>query len=275
MIKKKLRNVQYYINDLIHYNKEVVRVDWYAGANNFGDILNPILLEHLTDRKILNVNAKYYQKEHLLAIGSVLGRANSSSIIWGAGFISENSAFRENPKKVCAVRGPKTRKKIIESGIDCPKVYGDPALLMPFFYHPNIIKRYKVGIIPHYMDKNHCWIKKNAKLEGVTVIDILNPDPLKVIDKILACEKVMSSSLHGLIVSDAYGIPSIWVKFFDRLTGGNFKFLDYFLSVDRKDKEPVIMKQETELEEVLKCFYSYEIRINLHELMESFPAEFK
>ncbi len=275
MIKKKIRNIQYFINDIIHYNRVVVRVDWYAGGNNFGDILNPIVLKYLTDRKILNVNAKYYQKEHLLAIGSVLGRANSSSIVWGAGFISEDSVFAENPKKIYAVRGPETRKKIVNSGIDCPEVYGDPALLMPFFYQPSISKRYKIGIVPHYMDKNHDWIKKNTTTAGVTVIDIQNPDPLKVIDEILACEKIMSSSLHGVIISDAYGIPSIWVKFSDRVTGGNFKFLDYFSSVGRKDRYPIIVKQETKLEEVLKYFYSFKIKINLHQLIKNFPGEFK
>ena len=48
-------------------------------------------------------------------------------------------------------------------------------------------------------------------------------------------DKIISSSLHGHIVSDSYGIPNKWVKFDDNIKGDYTKFYDYFHSVKRSD----------------------------------------
>ena len=50
-----------------------------------------------------------------------------------------------------------------------------------------------------------------------------------VIDAIVSCKSVVSSSLHGLICSDAYNIPNLWIDEFE-LKEGDFKFKDYFSS---------------------------------------------
>jgi pyruvyltransferase len=272
-IKKSIRQTQYAFNDLTHKDEEVIRLDWYGGDQNFGDILNPILLKALTGKSILNVSARYYQKEHLLAIGSILDRATSNSIVWGSGFISEQSVFLEKPKKIYAVRGPKTRDKLIGFGIDCPEIYGDPALLMPYVYQPkeNIDKKYKVGIIPHIVDKDIAWLKQFSSSDDIKIIDVQNPNPFKVIDSILECEKVISSSLHGIIVSDAYNIPSIWVKFSNNLQGGSFKFIDYFLSVKRQVKEPLLVDPSVTLNKVMQKFTLNDIDINIKNLLDCFP----
>lgn len=274
-IKKTIRQTQYAFNDLTHYGQNVIRMHWAKSCMNFGDGLNPILIEALTGASILNVSASYYKKEHLLAIGSVLDRATSNSIIWGSGFIAEQSVLLEKPKKIYAVRGPKTREKLISYGIDCPEIYGDPSLLMPYVYQPKktIEKKYKVGIMPHIVDKDIAWLKHYANNNEIKIINIQNSNPLSVINDILQCEKIISSSLHGIIVSDAYNIPSLWVKFSNNITGGNFKFLDYFSSVKRKDKEPIFVDNSVTLGEIMQKFTPYEIDINIRSLLNCLPYE--
>jgi len=52
-----------------------------------------------------------------------------------------------------------------------------------------------------------------------------------VVDAINTCRYVASSSLHGLIVANAYGIPAVWTTFADTLAGDDTKFFDYYESV--------------------------------------------
>ena len=62
------------------------------------------------------------------------------------------------------------------------------------------------------------------------LIDI--QDPIEtVIDRIASCDCIASSSLHGLIVSHAYGVPAVWIKFRDLPSGDDVKFHDYYLSL--------------------------------------------
>ena len=50
---------------------------------------------------------------------------------------------------------------------------------------------------------------------------------------ICQCEMTASSSLHGLIVSDAYHVPNVWICLNSETGGGEFKFKDYYAGVQR------------------------------------------
>lgn len=86
-------------------------------------------------------------------------------------------------------------------------------------------------------------------------IDIQNyPTWHNFIDQILSCEMILSSSLHGIIVADAYGVPNLWCKFTDyEAPGKGFKFKDYYLSVGKSIKNPVHI-QNMNLKEAEKLF---------------------
>jgi len=62
---------------------------------------------------------------------------------------------------------------------------------------------------------------------GVRIIDVAWT-PQEVAREIAACDAVISSSLHGLIFSDALGVPNAHIRLSDRLTGGMYKFHDYY-----------------------------------------------
>jgi len=257
---------------------------WF-NSKNWGDKLNPIIIKclsgieptrvnlfipsYLNWRNLLNGFIKTEPKEIYLVIGSILKYADKDTIVWGAGFISENDRLREKPKKICAVRGPLTRKIVINQGLSCPKIYGDPALLYPLFYKPRIKKRYSLGIIPHYVDMDDALIA-TLKENKVLIIDIKGGIN-KVIDQICSCEKIASSSLHGLIAADAYKIPSLWIKFSDKILGEGFKFRDYFASVKRKDLNPMVITKETAIQTIYEKFYDYEIDIDLDRLLNTCP----
>lgn len=205
-------------------------------------------------------------------IGSVLGWSTSSNCeIWGSGFISEHSMFRSIPRKIHAVRGPLTRNKVLEQNVECPEVYGDPALLYPMFYKPRVEKRYKYGLVPHYIDHDSEWIQKFENRKDVKIINVIDPTINRFVDEVNSCEIILSSSLHGIICGDSYGIPSYWIKLSDKVIGDGFKFRDYFLSVKRPDAGPVIPRLKDTLEDIEKRFFPYELSINLEMLYNACP----
>lgn len=117
-------------------------------------------------------------------------------------------------------------------------VLGDPGLLASYLIDKDKIeKKYKLGIIPHYVDKAHEALDKQLKnVKNSKVIDVQN-NPYSVLQEIAECEVIVSSSLHGLIVADSLGIPNQWCVFSDKLKGGEFKFRDYY-SVYENISEP-------------------------------------
>lgn len=86
-------------------------------------------------------------------------------------------------------------------------------------------KQYNVGIIPHLHDYNK--IRNEYSNERVIY---LNNSIEQIIDEICSCEYIISTSLHGVIVAHAYGVPAIWIKEGYIYTDG-IKFNDYFASV--------------------------------------------
>lgn len=252
---------------------EHVYISFDAHKDNFGDILTPIVVDYLSDKNVVRISSvKTLNSPHYLVIGSVLQKATCNSSIWGSGFISEDSQLREIPEEIYAVRGPLTRKKLLEMDIDCPEVYGDPALLMPEIYEPaSSKKKYELGIIPHYVDKDHSILNLIDDYPEICLIDVQNPNPLEVIDAMNACKKIVSSSLHGIIVADAYGIPAKWIQFSEDVIGNGFKFKDYFMSVNRSDWEPYYVYESTRLTDFFKLDYDYEFSFNRNKLIKSCP----
>jgi len=251
---------------------------WFDLRKNFGDAINPVLIRYLSGETPKNVSCRPWRKLKQLitkepvyfVVGSTLQWADRYSIIWGAGFISNRWKLRAKPQEIRAVRGPLTRKIIINQGLECPEIYGDPVLLLPRFYYPKIKKKYKLGIIPHYIDKSHPLLENFKNISDVLILDI-EEDTRKFVRDVLSCECIASSALHGLILADSYGIPSTWIKLSDKVLGKGFKFRDYFASVHRQDKEPVILNKHTKIEDILNSFKNYKIDIDLETLLDSCP----
>ena len=188
-----------------------------------------------------------------------------NDIVWGTGCIDYNEIGKP-PKKVYAVRGPLTRNELIKKEISTPEIYGDPALLFPEIYNPSKNIKYKYGVIPHYIDftdPNSLTIIKHLQSQGVKIINI-TAGIFHFIDELVQCENILSSSLHGLIAADAYNIPNIRIKLSNKLVGGDFKFNDYALSVN---KIPTI----GDINDYPNLKYSNNIQWDKNKLLESGP----
>lgn len=212
-----------------------IKMWWHDndGISNFGDILSPYLVEKITHKKaVFHPARRFPWPKTYMVIGSILAASSNNCIVWGAGVISKDTKVHGG--KFLAVRGPKTREVLLSQGYNVPEVYGDPAILLPKYYNPNVSKKHEIGIIPHIVDYD--FVKKKVKDDRILVID-LKKEIEDVVQDILKCRFTFSSSLHGIIASHAYNVPSLWMKFSDKLYGDNIKFEDYFLSIGNNKYE--------------------------------------
>ncbi len=231
-----------------------------ADAENFGDFLVPYILDKTTTLKYRwvqpnkNYQYKLFKKKHYIIIGSIIRLATSHSIIWGAGIIFSEAVV---PKaKFLAVRGPRTRNRLIELGHNVPEKFGDPALLLALFsFQKKNKRRYRLGIIPHFLDYSNA-INIYKYIKDVKVINLLTNNPQEVIDQILECNLVLSSSLHGIIVPHALNIPTLWMRISDELYGDDVKFHDYYESIGISNP-PIIPFENYSEEQLEEMFILY------------------
>ena len=219
-----------------------IHLIWYSEKINFGDTLSPLLFKILSKRK-LSTGIIKKKNSSLLAIGSIMHRAETGNIIWGSG-VRDDQPLKAKNLDVKAVRGPLTRKFLLSHNIECPEIYGDPAILLPYVYRPKISgKRYRVGIIKHFADRTNFEKFSSHEIKEINI----RPNPLRIVDDILNCDLILSSSLHGIIVAEAYKIPACWmspqVSLWTRVEPV-FKYHDYYLSTER-DAIPYEYSTET------------------------------
>ncbi|WP_443414588.1 polysaccharide pyruvyl transferase family protein [Brachybacterium alimentarium] len=148
--------------------------------------------------------------------------------VWGSGFIRKEAPGEEPARlDVLAVRGRSTLDRM--QNISHREIaLGDPGILAPLLLDGPVKKRYALGLIPHYHDVNSPIVQRMSELgPEVRVINVAWT-PQEVAREIASCDAVISSSLHGLIFSDALGVPNAHIRLGDRLKGGLYKFHDYY-----------------------------------------------
>lgn len=174
----------------------------------------------------------------LLAAGSILSRAvHSSTTVWGSGIIDREDDVLDG--RFLVVRGHETRRHLEARGLKPPQAIGDPGLLVPLVYRNRGVVESDVTFIPHVI---HYDLVSAAAQSGVRVVD-LTGDIATLLDTIASSRMTVSTSLHGVIVSHALGVPALWVSTTDTesrpLDGDNVKFKDYFSSVELEQETAV------------------------------------
>jgi pyruvyltransferase len=207
---------------------------------NWGDELNFNFLPQLFQNIKFDIFYSKDREKNIIPykmIGSFL-KSIDNSIIWGGGIKDKLPEHIDNVKLLC-VRGPITRSHFINHGIECPKKYGDPSLLLPFVYNPQKEKQYDFGIIPHHSNVGNkivheflCELeKKGFKVKYIKVKEY--DKWTDVIDDIVSCNYILSESLYGLITSEAYGVPSKYIVFTGR---NNIEVKDFYKSINKPFK---------------------------------------
>lgn len=199
----------------------VVPAFWWDGHPNFGDDMTPWLLPHYGVVPVY----RSPRTARMAAVGSILEFLPESfaGAIWGSGLM-EDRAHTLSHATVLAVRGPLTRERIGTSG---DVSLGDPGILVGrHARRPRI--RWEVGIVAHGHHRGHGGLLRLAALGGprVRIINV-HQGAAAAARQIAACSVVLTSSLHGLVTADSYGIPAVWTRLEPELTGGDFKFRDY------------------------------------------------
>jgi Polysaccharide pyruvyl transferase len=147
------------------------------------------------------------------------------------------------------------------------QTFGDPGFLTPTLYPQYATKRVSSSettttthycIVPHFQDLQLLQIQElnmsspsflqihpDHNDDKTTIIHIISPHDSweNVLQQIATlCHYVASSSLHGLIVSEAIGIPTLWFQIPNQktaMTEGNFKYNDYYDSIGISNITPI------------------------------------
>ncbi len=209
-----------------------MKIFYWKERKNFGDILTKLLV-----KKFTGLSSTWAKPEHaeLVMVGSLLHHLpkNFSGVIAGAGKLFEHKKADFPNATILGVRGPLT-------AIDIKKrvVLGDPGLLADELVGYQD-KLWDLGIVPHWSDNTLETNKDFYNPKWTTKVIRVSDDPLDVIREIGSCKKIVSSSLHGIILADAFNIPRRieiapnMIK--DPYTeGGLFKWEDYSGSIGQK-----------------------------------------
>lgn len=238
----------------------------YIIHNNWGDDINYYFLHLISGKKIIFFPTgritNLFHIPCLLGIGSLLSFWSLDNMtIIGSGILAESSVdnIRGTPSKVCFVRGPISRKILCEKGIETPEIYGDLALALPLYYYPKIAKKFKLGIVLHYADENLDTVNQiKNQFSDIKFIYMRGYKKwTDIIDSILSCEVIFSSSLHGLICAEAYKVPCQWIYFSDERhfaemwpTGWKLKFYDFYFSIQKNFIRPIEVNKETDIHQL-------------------------
>ncbi|MCK5915319.1 MAG: polysaccharide pyruvyl transferase family protein, partial [Deltaproteobacteria bacterium] len=211
----------------------------------------------------------------LVAVGSILQRLKNHFWthrvhVWGSGLIEERTPSH-TPHHIHAVRGKLTATALKNQKIEA---LGDPGLLSDILLPKQMIeKRFRVGVVPHYVDQQDPAVIEFLKQPGVIFIDIFS-ETIDFLEQIARCEIILSSSLHGLIIADALQIPNAWLKLSQRVRGNDYKFTDYYSVFGLEGIQPYPFSVTTTVTE-LDTLYSNYSRPGLdhikQQLLKAFP----
>lgn len=244
------------------------------GERNAGDWFSPLICARLSNRPVEFAPPRDCD---LVAAGSLLRRLNKSHRlhrlgirrrlnIWGTGSLRAEDRLR-GPHALHALRGRRTLAQCDQAPSQI--ALGDPGILADLFVEKAAAPRKGVGVIPHMKDRGHPEVAAFLETHReAQLLDITTP-PVALLEQIAGCERIVSSSLHGLIFADALGVPNQWFVASNELTGGRHKFDDYY-SIFDISPDPIRLRG-VDLATLCEGYARPGLDARKQALMQSFP----
>jgi len=227
--------------------------------HNVGDRLALELVERLLAGRGLTVARYTGGTRRLLSIGSVLHFAAVNDVIWGTGINGKLDSARltAKPLDVRALRGPLTAAELHKHGIATSDVYGDPGILVSVAYPQQLNPQRDYWVVPHFREK--WW-----RFVGHPTLSPAQA-PTAFLRKLVRARLVISSSLHGIVLAESYGIPAIWLE--NQSGEHPFKYHDYYLGTGRSPPKVAVT-----VDEALRCEPPPPLAESVKErLLQAFP----
>jgi len=238
---------KYFLGNSYYPRNEFNMLYFIPYSNNFGDELNEYIIKKMISNSdtvvhFINLAApKRFIKElkSFSLIGSIMHHLPKNTDIIGSG-VNPNYPNINKNLNILALRGDLSKQYLI-SKLDYKIdkiIFGDPALLIPRLFpewlDPLPLSEKEIGIIPHFNDIPHFETINNNDINLNYECCYPNQSAKVVIDFIRTKKIIISSSLHGLILSEMLGKEVKWVMFEGSLKSeSEFKYVEYFYSTNR------------------------------------------
>lgn len=200
------------VNDIIH-------------KNGLSDLIDLIPINQKTPKSLSD------GEEVLFLVGSIINhlsnfKNNSNITVIGCGNINGVDIKHSDNINIIGVRGPLTKTSLKTPNES--KIISDPGLLMSSIYPTMRKPTKKIGYIIHSVDRE-IFFKKYPHLKEDLVNNYQSPE--KFINELMNYEKIVSSSLHGIIFSHSFNKEVVPIKIGDKIIGGDYKYNDYYSSI--------------------------------------------
>lgn len=254
------------------YKPKQVNFEYWTKQDNVGDYLSCVVYQWMLEKKNIQPNSPAVKSCHLLGIGSIIAEMPFDAVIWGSGIHTLVKMYKLYKWRkivkydIRVLRGPISQNMLARCGYQCNDiVFGDPAILMPLIYVPKTNeKKYRVSIV------NHFSVEEKNKDQKYNYIDIKTKDYKHFIDEIVASQLIISSSLHGIILAESYGVPAIFVNEKGKMYSEIIKYYDWYYSTGRYT---VVMAETVEEALTLTPMKLPELHSMQKNIIDKFPYD--
>jgi pyruvyltransferase len=304
----------------LNYVTPTVPLSWVATTPtcpyaNLGDALSPVIVSALSGLPI--VHRHFDSRAERFACVGTIGQQFKNGVIhfWGTGVdglknpvaphlrpyqFPSNTTFQ-----VHALRGPVSASIFEREGVEVPKIYGDPVWFLPSIIQPSQEKSYELGVVVHLTElaERTTTASTHERLlryrippefaNSVRIINTLIKPTFQAIERkvqeITACKRILSTSLHGLVIAEAYNIPCLYLRNWGRGTRRlqleeeteiiDQRMRDFYRGVGQKSLVAYAQRysKETDWENVIRAIDTHwrPLDWNPRSFLEAFPLPLK